>query len=128
MYVYLCIMGWVAPRRRVPIGGCERAHGQAHTHMHMTSHTPQQNKNKKVKPNDDPRKSKPHPTHLNKRAPIHHHNPPQKVVRLLLGLGGADPTLRDREGHTPLALAKSLEAERMLRAGPWQVGSGRLFV
>lgn len=42
------------------------------------------------------------------------------VVRLLLGLGGADPSLRDNEGMAPLGLAKGREVEAMLMAAPYQ--------
>jgi hypothetical protein len=41
------------------------------------------------------------------------------VVKLLLGLGGADPSVRDDDGRTPLDAAKKLAVEEMLRVrGP----------
>ncbi|KAM3573286.1 hypothetical protein VYU27_004757 [Nannochloropsis oceanica] len=43
------------------------------------------------------------------------------VVRLLLELGGADPTKRDRQGMLALGLAKGREVEAMLKAAPYQV-------
>lgn len=36
------------------------------------------------------------------------------VVRLLLGLGGADPTMKDEDGLTAQDMAKKLQVEMML--------------
>lgn len=42
------------------------------------------------------------------------------VVKLLLGLGGADTSLRDRMGMRAVELAKGREVEAMLKATPYQ--------